>query len=486
MYTDFLNRLLVSTDLKNRCTFIKRLIPVLSTTQAVHKLLIISHDIVGKHMAGPGIRYYHLARVLAAHVQTTLAIPHESPQELPAHNFHVVRYTRHDWASIEPHIRAADICLFPSDTANEFPLLAQSEAYLIVDGYDPLLAEWLALGERFDAAAQQLAWRYRMGELNRQYLIGDFYICASERQRDWWLGLLEAHGRINPVTFNADPSLRTLIDVAPYGLTLNKPDPAHRLIKGVWPGIGLDDKVILWGGGLWPWLDPLTAIRAIAQICGARPELKLIFPGTKHPNPMMAGMPTQNAAAFALAEALGVRDQHVFFGDWVAYTDWPAVLAESDVALTLHYDTLETRLAFRSRVLEYIAAGVPIVATRGDATSELVASYQLGAIVDYGDVAGVADAILQCLDQPQTEHWIHVEDARQQLTWERAAAPLISFCQRPQRAVDKQGLTSKLGNPAYVDTIERLQTLVDGYEQGRFMRLMRGWHRFRQKISKRI
>jgi len=115
-----------------------------------------------------------------------------------------------------------------------------------------------------------------------------------------------------------------------------------------------------------------------------------------------------------------------------------------------------------------------------------VASYQLGAIVDYGDVAGVADAILQCLDQPQTEHWIHVEDARQQLTWERAAAPLINFCQRPQRAVDKQGLTSKLGNPAYVDTIERLQTLVDGYEQGRFMRLMRGWHRFRQKISKRI
>ena len=37
------------------------------------RLLIISHDVVGERMAGPGIRYYHLARVLGKYVPATLA-----------------------------------------------------------------------------------------------------------------------------------------------------------------------------------------------------------------------------------------------------------------------------------------------------------------------------------------------------------------------------------------------------------------------------
>ena len=70
-----------------------------------------------------------------------------------------------------------------------------------------------------------------MVALGRQYLIGDFYLCASERSA-WWLGLLEASGRVNPATFDADPSLRTLIDVVPYGLP-DTPLPAPILSSRV-------------------------------------------------------------------------------------------------------------------------------------------------------------------------------------------------------------------------------------------------------------
>ena len=107
----------------------------------------------------------------------------------------------------------------------------------------------------------------------------------------------------------------------------------------------------------------------------------------------MAGMPNQVAPARALAEELGVLDTAVFFGDWAPYSDWPHVLQESDVALTLHFDTVETRLAFRSRVLEYIWAGLPIVATAGDATSDLVSYHGLGEVTAVGDVDAVAAAI---------------------------------------------------------------------------------------------
>ena len=71
------------------------------------------------------------------------------------------------------------------------------------------------------------------------------------------------------------------------------------------------------------------------------------------------------------------------------------------MALTLHFDTVETRLAFRSRVLEYIWAGLPIVATAGDATSDLVAAHGLGVVVPVGDVEAVAAAIDRLLSEPR-------------------------------------------------------------------------------------
>jgi glycosyltransferase involved in cell wall biosynthesis len=326
-----------------------------------------------------------------------------------------------------------------------------------------------------------------MQALTQQCLVGDFYICASERQRDWWLGLLEANGRVNPATFGADPSLRRLVAVVPYGLPTQMPPPTRAVIKGVWPGIAPTDKLLLWGGGLWPWLDPVTAIRAMAKVWATRQDVKLIFPGTRHPNPQVASAPTQNAAALAEATTLGLLNQAVFFGDWVPYADWPNVLHESTLALTLHYDSLETRLAFRSRVLEYIGAGLPMIATQGDATSELIAHYGLGVIVDYADADGVATAIEQLLTQPVELMRSRFAQAQAELSWEQAAAPLVAFCRQPQRAADKCIQPPVTGNPYYAQfqvERDRLRTVVQGYERGRVMRLLnwinRRWQGFRQ------
>ena len=430
-------------------------------------------------MAGPGIRYYHLARVLAQHVPTTLATPAQGdarPQA--AQPFAQASYARRRWESIAPLVEQADVCLFPSDIADEFPQLAQSRACLVVDGYDPLMAEWLALSASAPAAERRAGWRARMLALARQHQIGDFYVCASERQRDWWLGLLEAAGRINPATFDADPSLRSLIDVAPYGLPadpLPAPQPA---IKGVWPGVSAEDRLLLWGGGLWPWLDPLTAIRAAAQLRERHPRLKLVFPGTRHPNPAMAGMPTQVEAAKALAAELGVLDSAVHFGDWMPYALWPHVLQECDVALTLHFDTVETRLAFRSRVLEYIWAGLPIVATGGDATSDLLARYDLGIITPQSDVEAVAAAIDRLLAEGRSARAADFAAARADLTWEHAAAPLVRYCLRPRRAPDRQE------DAPYYDPVAAMRedrdhwrAQAEAYANGRVMRAL-NWLQF--------
>lgn len=441
-------------------------------------ILIISHDVVGKHMAGPGIRYFHLARVLSREFTVILAVPEDSDIST---DFPVLSYAFGSECLAEV-IKGARAIIIPAVQVTRFSGLDTTTVPIVIDGYDPFVAETLHLkGDVF--GLQQI--------LSKAYLLGDFFICASERQRDWWLGILEAHGRINPFTFGEDPSLRRLVDVVPFGLPECSPQATKSVIRGVWPGVGPRDKILLWGGGLWPWLDPLTAIRAVARVWSQRQDVRLVFPGVRHPNPQMRGIPTWNEAARRLAEEFGLLNRAVFFGEWIPYADWPGVLLESDIALALHFDTLETRLAFRSRILDYIWAGLPMIATRGDATSDLVERYGLGVVVDYQDERGVAEAILQLLETPKSAWAPRFQRAQQDLTWERAAQPLLEFCRNPRRAPDKVALGNRLGSPFYMNEIARLReenaslrSLVAGYERGRFIRLMRWLHRVKRRLMR--
>ena len=449
-------------------------------------VLFISHDTVGPSMAGPGIRNYHLARVLAQHADVTLAIPKSSRGELLNPPFKVARYDPASWETLSPFVNEAMVCVFPSDVAFVFPQLEESDAYKVIDGYDPLLAEWLALNSNRDPDKLSAEWRDRLVQLLRQYTLGDFYICASERQRDWWIGLLESNGRLNPATFQDDPSIRKLIDVVAYGLPDAAPQHTHSVVKGEWKGIGLDDKLLLWGGGLWSWLDPLTAIEATKLVYEQRQDVRLIFPGTKHPNPALGGLPSHNRRAKTLAKELGLLNKAVFFGDWVPYADWQNLLMESDLALTLHYDTLETRLAFRSRVLEYIWAGLPIVATEGDATAEIVQRYSLGSVVHYKDIESVAAAILKHLEYPPDRDEIGYTQAIQDLSWNSVAQPLIDYCRNPWHAADKGGVYNPGMWAQMQHDREYWEELVKGYESGYYIRGMKWLNQRKQRILTRI
>lgn len=448
-------------------------------------VLIISQDILGRSMAGPGIRTYSLSQVLARHMRTLVASPRYDATDLPPNGAEFHRFELGDWSTLAPLVQQCSVCVAQGDIANIFPELADVDAAVVIDGYTPYLAEHLSTWAHLPVAEQIPHWSLRLQILNRQYRVGDFFICASERQRDWWLGLLEAHGRINPATLADDPSLRRLLDVVPYGLRSEPIQRTQQVIRNVWPGIGDKDKVLLWGGGLWPWLDPLTAIRAVARLWAQRQDLRLIFPGTRHPNPVVETMPTHTAAAKQLAAELGLYDKAVFFGDWIPYADWDNVLLESDLALSLHFDTLETRLAFRSRLFDYIRAGLPAIVSQGDATAEIIARHELGMVTPIADVEAVAAALAALLDEPRHTRAAAFEAARAQFTWEHAAEPLVRFCLNPYRAPDKAVLGEKFGNPVQVALAEQLATAqktIAAYESGKFMRMMHALGQVRHRF----
>ena len=225
-----------------------------------------------------------------------------------------------------------------------------------------------------------------------------------------------------------------------------------------------------------------------------RQDVRLVFPGTRHPNPANQALSAQVEVCRQWAAQAGLLDRAVFFGDWVPYEEWPEVLLESDLALTLHFEeTLETHWAFRTRVLDYIWAGLPIVSTRGDVTSELIKELDLGLLVDASDSQGVAQAILRLLDVPKKQYEPRFKSARKRYNWEQVALPVIKFCRQARIAPDKIALKQQLGNPFYrfyQDNYQRLtaenaqlKTLVQAYENRRIIRLLDKIHNLARRLG---
>ena len=189
-----------------------------------------------------------------------------------------------------------------------------------------------------------------------------------------------------------------------------------------------------------------------------------VFPGTRRPNAeAVSEIARHFQQIYAAAEASGLLNRAIFFGDWVPYEQWHTLLRETDVALTCHHDTLETRLAYRSRTLDLMWAGVPIISTHGDATSDLIRQHHVGLTVPYGDANAVAAALLQLLNEPIAP--ANFEQLRVQYAWAKAAAPLIQFCRQPRRAADRAASQLTRGNPHYaaeaaIQTQNKLNQLV--------------------------
>ena len=101
-----------------------------------------------------------------------------------------------------------------------------------------------------------------------------------------------------------------------------------------------------------------------------------------------------NARARALADELGLTGTHVFFHEWIDYDARQNFLLESDIGVSTHFDHVETAFSFRTRVLDYLWAGLPTVVTEGDVLAELITEHDAGAAVPAEDV----DALELALD----------------------------------------------------------------------------------------
>lgn len=384
-------------------------------------------------MAGPAIRAMEISKILAQHAEVTL-VSTSAAQQLDV-EFPIVAARGR---SLKQLVAQAEVVVFQGFVLAQNPWISRSGKLLIADLYDPMHLEQLEDTAQLSSEMKVKAVANTVAVISDQLRKADHFICATEKQRDLWLGHLSALGRVNPLTYEQDSSLRKLIDVVPFGISEQNPMQSRHAIKGAITGISPEDKVILWGGGIYNWFDPLTLIRSMELLSSKRPNVKLFFLGVSHPNPVFPEF-SMSRQAQELSEELGLTGKSVFFNqEWVDYEDRVNYLLDSDLGVSTHFDHLETAFSFRTRILDYLWARLPIVTTEGDSFGDYVSRYSLGISVPPEDYLALAEALETLLfDEEFRSISIENLDAfRQDFVWSKATLPLLNMCLNQDHAPD--------------------------------------------------
>lgn len=138
----------------------------------------------------------------------------------------------------------------------------------------------------------------------------------------------------------------------------------------------------------------------------------------------------------ALVQDLDLDDRITFL-DPVSPDEVPSVAVGADVGVTLLEDTcLNHRYALPNKLFEYMAAGVPILASDLPEIRSVVRGYDLGLTVDPSSSDAVADALSEITHSPdQRAHWrSNAAKAVETFNWESASQRFIDKMQSVMNA----------------------------------------------------
>lgn len=405
------------------------------------RIALLPGEPIRERMAGIGIRYLELARRLPRPGLEVVLLNPGPLDELPA-DLPVADVRPFERGRLNQLLADCDGIVAQGQVANDV-VLEVPELPTAIDLYDPFLVENLSYYDTLGLDPYRndhATWVLQMSR-------GDFFLCSSDEQRQFYLGFLAALGRLNPPTVQADGDLNDLLAVVPFGVPQSLPDP-HPVLPERQPG----ERRLLFGG-LYDWYDPWPVLEALERL--DRPEWSLLL--IRNPNPEATPQKLFRDVE-RWCEERGYWQERVKVLDWIPSARRYDLLRDVDLLVSTHRFSLETRLSLRTRFLDALAAGCPIVTTEGGAMSRLLEQHDAAWLVPPSDAASLAAAFEDVLDDSAAgrERMQGRRDGGQELlrrfAWERVLEPLVRFCQDPRRDPHKDTFTEPRSTVAPLDT----------------------------------
>jgi glycosyltransferase involved in cell wall biosynthesis len=403
-------------------------------------------------LTGPARRAVKLAEAVAERCAVTLAAP--APSTFPEGPFRTLETGPIHNQSLAAAMAAHDVVVVQTlPSPRQLASAVRHAPHLVVDLIAPLALEVSQLAA-YDERARDAALRWRAREMVMHVAAADLVLCTNEKQHDLVVGAALASGLLES---DSGAPLAERLAIVPHGID---PSPPPRRGSPLRDGdfAGRDDRIAVWGGGIWSWLDPLTAIRAVERLRPSRPDLRLAFVGLEHPDPdHQRGHQRLADEAYAYVRDRALEPAVTFRPRWLPRDDYLDHLTDADVGVSLSGPTLEGRFASRTRVLDYLHAGLPVVCTAGDTMSELVASRGAGVAVEPLDVEGCAAALDRLTNgQPPRPDGAALEP----FLWRSVARPLVEYCGDPgpanPRARRRALLLAARAYPSFLRSVYRI------------------------------
>lgn len=377
-------------------------------------------------MAGPGIRYHQMARVLAKQFDVTVGFfdPSYVPPESFSDSYSALHIHRDEFqASFAEH--DIIIALWLSEPMVQF--CNSKGIFMVFDMYAPVPVENLTLllfGNDPIESQTDYAYEQSIRDYVSFFENGDLFLFSNPRQRDYWTGYAFGGDLIRPSIYPKRPLFDRFI-CAPMGIDAKNISQSKKSVLRGKGGIAKNDKILLWTGGIWNWFDAQTLIEAMHELRERRPDIKLVFLGTQHPNPDVPAM-KEAADALDLAKEYGLYNKTVFLHEgWIPYNERIPYFLDADAAVNTTKPSIETAFSHRTRVLDHILTKLPTISTEGDYLSDEVIQDKIGITVPASDVSALVDAIIDILSPAKNQFFRdQIADIQKDFYWDSTLSEL--------------------------------------------------------------
>ncbi len=400
-------------------------------------------------LEGGGLRCWGLAKGILANekdVEVTVAYHDRFRKEKFTKFFEGIHITTHDKAEDVPALLADFDTVIISYCMGDLSVVVaeviQPDQQLILDCNVPAYVE-VSARDSTDVRHEYNLFQHDVHRFSRVLARGDLFLCASESQKEYYFGVISALGRVNPITYKED-----LILVVPYGIYREVPVAKNKPIETMLGEAKSSSKKILWFGGIYPWFDLRVLADAIAVVNKKLPA-KLIVVGAKNP---FNGHPDfiEKYDEFVKYIQNKKLTKEILLQDWIPFSERADWYLDSDIVVLINKEGKENNLAWRTRLVDYMWASLPIVTNGGDPLSEIFLENRAAFRFKDLTAESIAEEILSILSNEkglkEVKHNLHRIKSR--FYWDTITLDLTHAIENHTKAADLlDGLVTPISTP---------------------------------------